>query len=329
VHNPGVDVSAIPKVELHCHLDGVIDAVMLRAMADSGHKSPVTAEALAALSPARDFEGFLRWFDVAAALEGDIDNYRPVIAAHVERLKAQGVVYAEVFVGQSELPRDRDDLASKLGDFRAYVDSLEDGRIQVELLAQFNRSKPAEVFAERAERTIWAHERGLIRGLVIAGWPETGFPMSRFRRSFERLRDAGVPVEVHAGEWAGPDSVRDALDNAFPRRIGHGVGAFQDTDLLRRIRDEGVHIEMCPTSNVFTGAVARLEDHPIARALEEGLSISVNTDDPGAFGNSMTGEFTLLHETFGFGEAEFTRIFQDSLSARFEANLKYLGKGAG
>jgi adenosine deaminase len=323
-----MDVAAIPKVELHCHLDGVVDGAMLRTMIDAGLRVPVSPEALDAVSPAHDFEGFLRWFEVAFALEGDIDNYRPVIAAHIERLKAQNVVYAEVFIGQSELPSDRNDLAAKLRDFRAYVDLLEEGAIQVELLAQFNRTKPAEVLAERVERTIWAHERGLVRGFVVAGWPEEGFPMRRFRASFERLRDAGVPVEVHAGEWAGPESVRDALDNAFPRRIGHGVRAFEDPELVRRIRDEGVHVEMCPSSNLVTGAVARLDGHPIARALAAGLSISVNTDDPGAFGSTMDGEFRLLHDTFGFGEAEFDRIFGDSLAARFAPKLRYLRAGA-
>ena len=319
-----MDISAIPKVELHCHLDGVVDAATLRSMVDAGLDVPVAPEALAAVSPAQDFEGFLRWFGVADALEGDIDNYRPVIAAHVERLKAQNVVYAEVFIGQSELPRDRGDLAAKLRDFRTYVNSLEEGRIQVELLAQFNRAKPPEALAERVERTIWAHEAGLIRGLVVAGWPEAEFPMSRFRRSFERLREAGVPVEVHAGEWAGPESVRDALDSAFPRRIGHGVRIFDNPELVKRVRDEGIHVEMCPTSNVVTGAIARIEEHPIDRALAAGVSLSVNTDDPGAFGSSMTGEFSLLHETFGFGEPDFARIFRDSLAARFAPDLRYL-----
>jgi adenosine deaminase len=318
-----MDVAVLPKVELHCHLDGVVDAAMLRAMVQAGLEVPVRPEALEAVSPARDFDGFGRWFEVADALEGDLDNYRPVIAAHIERLKAQNVVYTEVFVGQSELPADRGGLAAKLREFRAYVDSLEDGRIQVELLAQFGRTKPPEFLAARVERAIWAYERGLIRGFVVAGWPEAGFPMMRFRTSFERLRDAGVPVEVHAGEWAGPESVRDALDNAFPRRIGHGVRIFDDPELIQRIRDEGVHVEMCPTSNVVTGAVARLADHPIARALPEGISVSVNTDDPGAFGNTMDGEFRLLHETFGFGEPEFSRIFRDSLAARFAPELKY------
>jgi adenosine deaminase len=318
-----MDIAAIPKVELHCHLDGVVDGAMLRSMIAAGLDAPLAPEALEAVAPARDFDGFLRWFDAAWALEGDIDNYRPVISAHIERLKAQHVVYAEVFVGQSELPRRRTDLAQKLSDFRRYVDSLEEGRIQVELVAQFNRTKPPEIFAERVERTIWASERGLIRGLAVAGWPEKGFPMSRFRVSFQRLRDSGVPVEVHAGEWAGPESVRDALDNAFPRRIGHGVRIFDDPELMQRIRDEGVHVEMCPTSNVVTGAVARVGDHPIARAMAEGIGVSVNTDDPGAFGNTMDGEFRILHETFGFREPEFSRIFHDSLAARFAPELKY------
>jgi len=316
-----INIAAIPKVELHCHLDGVVDAAMVSDMIASGLDLGLTPEALAAVTPARDFEGFLRWFGVADAVEGDIDNFRPVIAAHVARLKAHNVVYTEVFIGTSELPLAGPEGTEKLRDFRAYVDSLEERQIQVEFLAQFSRTRPPEWVADRAERVIAAHEQGLIRGLVIAGWPEV--PIAPLRRSFERLRDAGVPVEVHAGEWAGPESVRDALDNGFPRRIGHGVAIFQDLELVKRVRDEGIHVEMCPTSNLVTGAVPRIEDHPIARAIAAGLSVSVNTDDPGALANTMEGEFRLLHDTFGLAEAEFARIFRDSLTARFAPKLRY------
>jgi adenosine deaminase len=117
--------------------------------------------------------------------------------------------------------------------------------------------------------------------------------------------------------------VRDALDNAFPRRIGHGVRIFDDPELVKRIRDEGIHVEMCPTSNVATGAVASIDAHPIARALAAGVSLSVNTDDPGAFASTMDAEFGLLHHGFGFTEADFARIFRDSLAARFAPELRY------
>jgi adenosine deaminase len=128
-------------------------------------------------------------------------------------------------------------------------------------------------------------------------------------------------IEIHAGEWCGPESVWDALEHGYPDRIGHGVSAFQDPRLLETIGERGIHIEMCPTSNLKTGSIAAIADHPIARARDLGLSIGVNTDDPGAFGCSMESEYALLAEVFGFGPADFAYLYSCALAARFGRDL--------
>jgi adenosine deaminase len=142
-----------------------------------------------------------------------------------------------------------------------------------------------------------------------------------------RLREAGVGIEIHAGEWAGPESVWDALENGFPNRIGHGVALFQDPRLVERFQRDRIHVEMCLTSNVKTGSVERIENHPVRQARELSLSFSVSTDDPGPFACSMESEYELLAGQFGFQEHDFEVMTENALNARFQPQLRYAVHG--
>ena len=139
-----------------------------------------------------------------------------------------------------------------------------------------------------------------------------------------RLREAGLGIEIHAGEWCGPESVWDALKHGRPDRIGHGVSLFQDAKLLDLVQERNIHIEMCPTSNLKTGSISRIEEHPIGRARELGLNFSINTDDPGPFECSMLSEYELLADVFGFDEGDFQSVYANSLQARFQSELRNL-----
>lgn len=319
-----MDVRSVPKVELHCHLVGIIDPAMLREMRACGVELAISADALALAYPVKDTESFWRWLAVQESLVGSIDAYRPILAAHVERLRAQNVVYTEIMFGSSEIWRcERSAMLDRFYGFREYADGLERGDVQIEFVAGWNRRhRPDGEVEEIALRILMLHEAGLIAGVFLAG-PEEGNPVQRFARTFARFHDAGLPVEIHAGEWCGPESVWDALEYGRPQRIGHGVAIFEDPRLLDRVCAERIHVEMCPTSNVRTGAVRRFEDHPIARAQAAELTFSVNTDDPGAFECTLTGELQLVANTFGFTAAHFERIARDALAARFQPDLRY------
>jgi adenosine deaminase len=311
----------LPKVELHCHVDGIVDPPMLREIEARGVSLPVTAEALRSAYPVTNFDEFIRWFGVAEPVEDDTENFKPILARHIERLKAQNVIYAEIMLGTSELPRDAGQLLEQFGAFREYVTALEGGQIQVEFLVAVARKIPPERFEIVADRVIRLREANLLFGVALAGWPET--PIRALTRVLARLREAGVGIEIHAGEWAGPESVWDALDHGFPHRIGHGVALFQDQRLVERAQRDRIHIEMCPTSNVKTGAVDGIENHPARLARDLGLSFSVNTDDPGPLECSLESEYELLADTFGFQERDFEALTENALNARFQPNLRY------
>jgi adenosine deaminase len=117
--------------------------------------------------------------------------------------------------------------------------------------------------------------------------------------------------------------VWDALEHGFPDRIGHGTSLFRDPVLVRRFQEQGIHLEICPTSSLRTGSVERLEDHPVRLARELGLNFSISTDDPGLFECSMESEHQLLATTFRFQEADFRRLGENALGARFQPRLRH------
>lgn len=312
----------LPKVELHCHLDGIVDPPMLRALRAQGHALPLSAEELEAVYPVQSFDDFMRWFAVAEALEGDLERFKPVLALHIERLKAQRVVYTEIMIGGSEIPLDPAEALETLGAFRQWVNAQEGGAIQVEFLRAVGRTVPPERLEAIADGLVPLYEAGLIAGLAVAG-PEVGYPIKPFQRTLARLRETGMGIEIHAGEWCGPESVWDALEHGCPHRLGHGLALFDDPRLLATVQEQQIHVEMCPTSNVRFGSICRrIEAHPIGRARDLGLNFGVNTDDPGAAQCSMESEYALLAEVFGFNDQDFARAYANSLAARFQPALR-------
>jgi adenosine deaminase/aminodeoxyfutalosine deaminase len=149
------------------------------------------------------------------------------------------------------------------------------------------------------------------------GGDEVRGPASEFREAYQYAKDAGLRLTAHAGETAGPDSVRDALDIGA-ERIGHGIRAAEDPDLLRRLREERIPLEVCITSNVRTGAVASLEAHPVRRLVDAGVIVTLNSDDPGMFGSDLATEFRLAEQIFGLNPAQLAQIRQNAWDYRFK-----------
>jgi adenosine deaminase len=318
-----VSLDTLPKAELHTHLDGIITPEMLRAIRVAQPGYPVDPEALAAAYPVHDFESFVAWWRYKTPdVRAEFDLFRPVLAHHIAQLRRDNVRYAELLIPSGHLPRDPAAAVDTLAAFRAWTTTLEDGAIQVEFVLCHGRTSSAEVMAHKAAVTFATHAAGLIVGVALAGWPEAGYPVSQYGDLFRRFRDAGLGVEIHAGEWAGPESVWDALEHGHPHRIGHGVAAFRDPHLIETLLTRGIHIEMCPTCNVITGSVARLAEHPITQARALGLSFSINTDDPGPLLITLGSEYARVAEVFGFSEDDFRRIYANTLAARFAADLR-------
>jgi adenosine deaminase len=187
-------------------------------------------------------------------------------------------------------------------------------RTEVELLVGIGRG-PLERAQRQVERILTLARNELVVGVAIAG-DEKACTIESLRDPIAHLRDAGLGIEIHAGERSGPESVWDALSHGQPERIGHGLRAFDDERLLGEIRARDIHLEFCPTSNLCLGAVADIHSHPIARARELGLNFSVNTDDPGPFACTLSSEFALLERELGFSRSDFEQIRANAWRSR-------------
>jgi adenosine deaminase len=315
-----MDLQALPKVELHCHLDGVLDRAMAWDIRRDDPTFPVDPREFERAYPVQGLESFWNWWNFIDPIEGELDHFRPILDRHIARLKAQCVRYTEVMIANGELPRDPAEAVDKVSALREWTDRQEGDDIRVEFLVANGRNCSPEDMAQRGAKLLALYEAGLIVGAAIAG-PEQGNPVKPFQKTLAQLHEAGLGIEIHAGEWCGPESVWDALEYGYPDRIGHGVSLFQDPKLLDLVRERRIHVEMCPTSNLKTGSVARIEEHPVRLAHELGLSFSVNTDDPGPFECSMASEYELLSNVFGFKDDDFYTIYGSSLKARFQPEL--------
>ncbi|HSH04021.1 MAG TPA: hypothetical protein VLL52_16010 [Anaerolineae bacterium] len=314
-------IEKVPKAELHCHLDGIIGLEMLADICREEPEYPLTPDFFAGAYPVDDLASFFRWWQFIAPIEGELRYFQPILGRYMAQLKRDGVRYAEVMIAAGELPRDVGRVVAEVGAFREWVNEQEGGEIQVEFLVAIGRSKTVAQVENIARRVLILHEAGLVHGVALAG-PERGYPVKPFTHILAELHEAGVGIEIHAGEWCGSESVWDALTYGYPDRIGHGVTLFEDQKLVEIFQERQIHIEMCPTSNLLTGSVAQLEAHPIGLARELGLNFSVNTDDPGPFGCTMGSECQLLVDLFGFDEGDFKQMYRNALGARFGGDLR-------
>ena len=282
---------------------------------------PIRPEELEKAYPISNPQNFFAWWNFIKPIKGALTYFYPILGKYIEQLKAQKVLYAEIMISVGELPCDRFEAVEKMMGFRSWVNQKEAGDIQIEFLVAIGRQRSPENVEELAECILALHEAKLIVGVALAG-PEIGYPVKPFCRTFARFHEAGLGIEIHAGEWCGPESVRDALEYGYPDRIGHGVSLFQDAKLIDLFLERQIHIEFCLTSNLKTGSISRLEEHPIREARDLGLNFSVNTDDPGPFECSLESEYELLTSVFGFAESDLQRICCNSLGARFNPNLR-------
>jgi adenosine deaminase len=312
------DLQTIEKVELHCHLDGVLDAAMLTELRSKGLNFGLSPEELRAVYPVTSKEDWLAGYcaTVLSHLEPREERLLPILETYIDRLRKQNVVYAELMLNGLLSPeKDTDLVLDVFHRFRERADRAAGNEVQVEFLVAIARG-PEQKVQRQVRRILSLFENGLICGVALAG-DEGACTIRSLHKEMDRLRETGMGIEIHAGEWGGPDSVWDALEYGKPDRIGHGVRSFEDDSLVAAIRERDVHLEFCPTSNLKTGSVRSMAEHPIAQAAELGMNFSVNTDDPGPFECSMLSECELLQRTLGFNRPQFEVICENSLKSSF------------
>ncbi len=296
----------IPKVELHVHLEGAIplDALWTLVRKYGGDPDVPDRTALERQFSYRDFSHFLDMWVWKNRFLREYEDFSFIAEAVARDFVRQRIRYAEVFFSPPDFAGCGLRTGGLAAAIRAGLDRVPGVEIALvaDLVRDFGPAAADVTLSEAAEL------RGLgVVGIGLGG-SEQEFPPGPFAPVFERARRLGLRTTVHAGEGAGPESVREALRRLRPDRIGHATRAAEDPALLDELAVSRVPLELCPVSNVRTGIIASLAAHPVRRYFERGLALSVNTDDPQMFGTRLADEYRLLADVFGFTAAEIRAL---------------------
>ncbi|MGL6209687.1 MAG: adenosine deaminase [Paracoccaceae bacterium] len=306
-----------PQIELHLHLEGAAPPSFIRGLAKEKHMD------LSGIFDAKggyaftDFWHFLKVYEAATETLKTPMDYQRLTRAVLEESAASGVVYSETFLSP-DFCGGRD-----VGAWREYLHAIREGADMAErdhgitlrgiitCIRHFGPDKARETARCAAETAgDW------IVGFGIAGDEKIGQPKD-FAYSFDLAREAGLRLTAHAGEWGGPESVRDAVRDLRVERIGHGVRAIEDLALVDQLAETGIVLECCPGSNVALGIYPTFRAHPIAELRRRGVKCTISTDDPPFFHTTMAREYENLHAAFDWDDAEFASIARTSLDAAF------------
>ncbi len=306
---------ALPKAELHLHLEGSIEpATLVELIRNHGNDSTSLPE-VERLYRYTDFTGFLRAFkDVTEHLRTP-EDYELITYRLMERLKSQNVLHAEVFVSVGVC-------LWRKQDFPAILEGLERGRQRgekdfgISLLWIFDAIR--QFGAEKADKVldlaIQFQDRNVV-GFGVGGDEQQG-PPEIFKDVYARAGDHGLRLTAHAGESAGPESIWGAL-NLKAERIGHGLTAGQDPELIEELAERQVPIEICVSSNVATACCTEIAQHPVKSYFDQGLMLTLNSDDPAMFRTSLVQEYQLVQEAFGFSDEHLRELARNSFEASF------------
>lgn len=303
------------KAELHCHIEGAAapELVIAQARKYNASVEPFIREGSFVWT---DFTSFLAAYDFAADLFRSEEDYARLAEYYLTSLAKDGAIYSEVFTSPDHAVRAG--LSPK-----AYTDALGEGMarakaktgIEGRMIVTGVRHVGVESI-ERAARFAATCQHPLVCGFGVAGDERVG-AMEDYVRAFEIAREAGLGITVHAGEFGGPQSVRDALDHIRPSRIGHGVRAIEDPDLVKRIADEGIVLEVCPVSNIELKVYRDFSEHPFNALREAGCKVTLNSDDPPHFWTTLKREYEVAATHFGLSDKQLAAVTRTAINAAF------------
>ncbi len=321
---------ALPKAELHLHLEGSITPETLLELSRTHDPVPLTHDQARAVYTYHDFSSFLLSFKAVTERLHTPADYETITYNMLRDLAVQGVRHAEVYLSLGILYR-----FARL-DVDAVMEAAERGRLRgerdfhitllwiIDAVRHFGPEEAGRVFRKAAELHA---QLPAVAGIGIGG-DEVRGPAQLFRDVYAEAKAAGLHLTCHAGETLGPQSIWAAL-NLGAERIGHALSAGDDPDLIEVLAERQIPLELNVTSNVRTGCCPDLFDHPVRRYFEEGLMVTLNSDDPPFFGANLLDEYVLAHDQFEFPLDQLRELAANSIEASFLApdqKLKLLGE---
>lgn len=312
-----MNANALPKAELHLHIEGTFEPEMIFALAERNRvRLPYASiEQLRRTYEFTNLQSFLDLYYAAMAVLRTEADFAELAHAYFARAREQGVVHAELFFDpQAHTARGVPFETVIDGLWSAVRESEARYGITSKLIMCFLRDRSAESAMTTLERALPYGERIVAVGLDSA---EVGNPPSKFARVFERALAEGWKTVAHAGEEGPPAYVWEALDLLRVSRVDHGVRSLEDPRLVARLRDERVPLTVCPLSNVKLRVVDTLRDHPLRRMLDAGLVATVNSDDPAYFGGYVNANYFATIDALKLDDAEVYTIIRNGFEASF------------
>lgn len=317
---PNEPAYADKYIDLHLHLDGAFTLDIAKKLAELQNiKLPSDDDKelerlLTVLEDCKSLNEFLDFFDLPISLIQTKEGISEAVYLVAEKARTDGVIYAEIRFSPQALSSGG---LSQEEVVLAALDGLGRTKLKANLILCCLRGEGND--AENLETLDVAKkylvEDGGVVAIDIAG-AEALYPTSKYESLFAKANEYGIPFTIHAGEADGPQSVRDALRYGA-KRIGHGVRIFEDPELVKEIIEKGIVLEMCPTSNSQTKTVEDMSKYPFMDYLRDGVKVTINTDDPGIEGTTLSREFRYMETTFGLTPEQERLILANSINAAF------------
>jgi adenosine deaminase len=309
------DLVTLPKAELHIHLEGSMRVDTVRDLADRRGVAPPSALDTEGIWRFADPAHFIDQYGAVCNLLHDLDEFHLIAYELSQALSAQGVRYAEVVFSPAQH-------AGRLGDWYGPIEAVLDGFAAGErdtgVIARVEPDVIRDYGLDLAEEVLQVALKYVGRGVVSINCAGSeGPPIAPYADIFRRAVEGGLHSTPHAGEWSGPENVWATLEHLRPERIGHGVRSVDDPRLVERLADLGIPLEVCPTSNVATGACASLAEHPFPHLRDAGVVVTLNSDDPAMFGSWVSDEYRVARDAFGYEDADLADIAAAGMRASF------------
>jgi adenosine deaminase len=311
-----VEIPDVAKAELHVHLEGTAKPELIRRIAQRNRlELPPGLFKDDETFAWKDFLDFLKAYDLAASVIRTAQDYRDITYEYLRDCAAEGAIYVELIASLDHgaavgLPDDEH--------WAGIAQGIDDAEAEFGITGRILSSAVRNFGVEAAEavvrRTI-ANPHPYVVGFNMAG-DEAGYPPGPYERAFAMAVEAGLGCSVHAGEWAGPESIRGALELPGVTRISHGVRAIEDTDLVDELAEREIVLEVCPTSNVVLGVFDDYDHHPLRYLRERGVKVTLGSDDPPYFDASIGREYGIA-QRLGLDREALEEVTETALNAAF------------
>jgi len=305
-----LDFNTIPKVENHLHLEGAtpLDTIWQLIQKYGGDKSVSNIDQLKERFIYKDFIQFIKTWSWKNKYIREYDDFALLTESVIQDLVNQNVKYAEIFISPS-LFKDRLEIQRIVETISTEI--KKNTKIQINLIGDLVRDYGAESEMRTLYEINEVKNFGII-GIGIGG-SENEYPPELFKDVYEQARKFEFKTTAHAGESAGSKSVWGAIRELKVDRIGHGTRAIEDKKLLKYLVDNKIPIEVCPLSNLRTNVISSMKEHPVKTFIDMGIPISINTDDPKMFNNSLSEEYQSLKDTFNYSNEDIINILINSI----------------